>query len=42
MVIRQATLDDLKDVYNITQSTINAIYPHYYPVGAVNFFLCSS
>lgn len=29
----------LADVYNIVHTTIETVYPHYYPAGAVNFFL---
>jgi len=39
MKIRQANLADLKTVTEIVQHTINAIYPRYYPAGAVDFFL---
>lgn len=28
----------LNIVSEITQQTINEIYPHYYPIGAVEFF----
>ncbi len=38
MNIRQAGTDDLQRVYDITQQTIFAVYPHYYPAGAVVFF----
>jgi GNAT superfamily N-acetyltransferase len=31
--------DDLHIVRDITQTTINTIYPRYYPAGAVQFFL---
>ena len=31
--------DDLHIVRDITHTTINTIYPHYYPEGAVQFFL---
>lgn len=30
---------DLKVIKEISHTTIKAIYPHYYPSGAVNFFL---
>ena len=36
--IKKADLNDLELVFNITETTIKAIYPHYYPKGAVNFF----
>lgn len=39
MSIRQATPPDLGIVKNITETTIMEIYPHYYPKGAVEFFL---
>ena len=39
MDIRQATLEDLLLVKKITETTILEIYPHYYPKGAVKFFL---
>lgn len=38
MKIRQAIPDDLQTVYEITQQTIAAVYPHYYPRGAVEYF----
>lgn len=38
--IRQAVRDDLQTVLTITHETIRAVYPHYYPAGAVAFFLC--
>ena len=39
MSIRQAELPDLDTVKNIAEMTISEIYPHYYPKGAVEFFL---
>ena len=36
--IKQASSEMSKTVYRITQETIDAIYPHYYPAGAVAFF----
>lgn len=39
MSIRQAVLSDLSIVKNISKVTISEIYPHYYPKGAVDFFL---
>lgn len=39
MSIRQAVLADLGMVKNISHDTISKIYPHYYPKGAVDFFL---
>ena len=37
MNIRKASADDIKIVYNIVHETIDTIYPHYYPDGAVSF-----
>jgi GNAT superfamily N-acetyltransferase len=37
--IRQATKIDLDTIKNITYETIQTIYPHYYPRGAVDFFV---
>ncbi len=39
MSIRIATVTDFAAVKKITADTINAIYPHYYPRGTVEFFL---
>lgn len=39
MSIVLAQTADTDTVMNITHKTINEIYPHYYPRGAVNFFL---
>ena len=39
MDIRQATLSDLSIIKRISEVTISEIYPHYYPKGAVDFFL---
>lgn len=39
MSIRQATLKDLCIIKKISEVTITEIYPHYYPKGAVDFFL---
>ena len=39
MSIKRAQQSDLDLVKKITQTTINSIYPHYYPAGAVKFFL---
>lgn len=39
MSIKQAYKDDLQVVKYITLETINQIYPHYYPKGAVEFFI---
>lgn len=38
-MILQANLNDIETVLMLTQRTIEKIYPHYYPRGAVNFFL---
>lgn len=35
----KATTSDFEIVKHITIETINSIYPHYYPCGAVDFFL---
>lgn len=39
MSIKQAVLADTDLVKKIAEETISAIYPHYYPKGAVDFFL---
>jgi len=39
MSIKQAVLSDLGIVKNITEITISEVYPHYYPRGAVAYFL---
>ena len=39
MNIRQANDGDFQTVQTIVQQTISEIYPHYYPAGAVRFFL---
>ncbi len=39
MSIRKAETSDFNIVKKITAETINAIYPHYYPKGAVEFFI---
>ena len=39
MNIYKAKNEDLFIVKAIAHSAINAVYPHYYPVGAVEFFL---
>ncbi|MBP1535737.1 MAG: GNAT family N-acetyltransferase [Ruminococcus sp.] len=38
MKIEKASIKDTKLVKHITQATIRAVYPHYYPEGAVDFF----
>ena len=38
MKIEIASIKDTKLVKHITQATIRAVYPHYYPEGAVDFF----
>lgn len=38
MEIVQAELENFEDVFRITQQTIQEVYPHYYPAGAVAFF----
>ena len=39
MSVIRASISDMKTVKFITTETINSIYPHYYPKGAVDFFL---
>ena len=39
MEIRRAEITDLKTVKRIVHETIRAVYPHYYPKGAVEFFI---
>ena len=39
MSIKLAQKSDFHVVKEITHTTINEIYPHYYPIGAVAFFL---
>ncbi|MCD7728093.1 MAG: GNAT family N-acetyltransferase [Ruminococcus sp.] len=39
MDIKLAVISNLNTVMNITHETIMEIYPHYYPAGAVKFFL---
>ena len=39
MCLRQAVLSDQNTVKYVAESTISEVYPHYYPRGAVNFFL---
>ena len=39
MCLRQAVQSDLNTVKYIAESTISEVYPHYYPKGAVDFFL---
>ena len=36
--IIRASLEDMEAVRNITHTTIRAVYPKYYPQGAVDFF----
>lgn len=38
-MIRRAAMEDAQTVKAITHDTISEIYPHYYPKGAVRFFL---
>ena len=38
-MIKKADPDGFDTVKNITETTISTIYPHYYPKGAVEFFL---
>lgn len=39
MKLIKATLADFDTVKNIVHTTIKEIYPHYYPIGVVEFFL---
>ena len=39
MKIQKAAEKDLETVKRITHDTIKLVYPHYYPTGAVEFFL---
>ena len=39
MSIKQAVSSDLSTIKKISATTISEIYPHYYPKGAVDFFL---
>jgi len=39
MSIIRADISDIETVKYITTETINSIYPHYYSMGAVDFFL---
>lgn len=39
MNIIRADISDFETVKRITAETINGVYPHYYPMGAVDFFL---
>ena len=39
MSIRKANLSDADKIKKIVASTISDVYPHYYPQGAVDFFL---
>lgn len=39
MSLKRAVLSDLETIKHIVKLTISEIYPHYYPNGAVEFFL---
>lgn len=39
IMIRLATVDDLKDVCRIVVSSIEVVYPKYYPISAVDLYL---
>ena len=39
MAVIRADITMAETVKNIVYTTINAVYPHYYPAGAVRFFL---
>lgn len=38
-MIEKATINNLEDIQNIVYTTINSIYPKYYPQSVVDFFL---
>lgn len=38
-MIKTAEISDLDIIKSITYTTIKSVYPHYYPSGAVNFFI---
>ena len=38
-MIIKASVSDMETVKHITLQTIKSIYPHYYPCGAVDFFI---
>lgn len=38
-LIEKAKTTDVKTIYKLVRKTIKALYPYYYPKGAVNFFL---
>ena len=39
MKIKQAGMEQFETIQSITTETIKEVYPHYYPKGAVDFFL---
>lgn len=39
MKIRKANISDLLKIQKLVTDTIRMVYPHYYPQGAVDFFL---
>lgn len=39
MNIRKATLQDYNDIFNVVHTTIKEIYPNFYPIEVVDFFL---
>lgn len=39
MTIKKAKLNDFENIKYIVETTINTVYPKYYPSGAVDFFL---
>ena len=39
MTIKKSAINDFAIIKNIVQTTINTVYPKYYPGGAVDFFL---
>ena len=39
MQLKRAAADDVRTVFRIARDTISAVYYHYYPRGAVDYFL---
>jgi len=39
MIYELATTEDLQAVYDVVQHTIKTVYPKYYPIEVVEFFL---
>ena len=38
MEYTKATIDDMEEIYNLVQNTIQEVYPRYYPEEVVRFF----